>query len=577
MKKTKICCLNIQQEICGHLSKTFEVYNGSLGKIVDVKGQNHRYHDTCLLLNHDYPENVHEYDVFISDLSNFEIIKYKNEDHQRNDIVGDKAYYFISEAPATLFNPIPYSCGSLKEKICVNGKNNRPIINIIFQYKKQTIKYTIRDTAAYGHNDISYEETNYSHTEDFTGTNIYGKEVQICDNKVAKILFEGFTDELEYHQTFKHPTKWDDNAGESILDPNFLPLLKNKSGQIVSYMWISEYEIAIMLPQLKSKKQLLDKLFKEVLFQDFSEYFPEIETISWKNKIQYYLPKQQELENKKQDIIKKYNEDIANIEKAIEDNSKEHAFLHNILIGTGDVLVNSVIEYLKWLGFDNAIEKDKTATEGLFEEDIQIDLGEKGLLIIEVKGINGTSKDSECSQISKIRHRRCKERNSFDVCALYIVNNERNVEPQKRTIPPFNDNQIQDAINDDRGLMYTWQLFNLYFNIEKGFISKEEARNRFLQTGLVDFKPTLKELGEPYKFYQNHTVICVELKNNSIHVGDTLAYEKDGRYYPITIIEIQQDEKPINEVSDGKVGIKVNEKVHEIKTLYFVKRTESFC
>ena len=568
--------MNIEQDICEELSKNFDVYNGSLGDIVDVRKNNCQFSTTNLLLNYNFPKNIHEYEIFICDLSNNKTIDYKKENHQKESITDDTDYYFISHQPATIFNPIPYGCQLFRMITQKKGKTHLPI-NIIFQYKKQIINYTIRDIASHNSYFDRCTYTNYSFTEDFTSETIYGKEFQICDDKIAKILFEGFNNEIEYLQTFKHPTCWDDATEETIPDHNFKPLLKNKHGQIISYFWISKQEITFMLPQLKSKKALLNRLFKEVLFQYFSEYFPEIETISWKNKIQYYLPKQQELENKKQDIIKKYNEDIANIEKAIEDNSKEHAFLHNILIGTGDVLVNSVIEYLKWLGFDNAIEKDKTATEGLFEEDIQIDLGEKGLLIIEVKGINGTSKDSECSQISKIRHRRCKERNSFDVCALYIVNNERNVEPLKRTIPPFNDNQIQDAINDDRGLMYTWQLFNLYFNIEKGFISKEEARNRFLQTGLVDFKPTLKELGEPYKFYQNHTVICVELKNNSIHVGDTLAYEKDGRYYPITIIEIQQDEKPINEVSDGKVGIKVNEKVHEIKTLYFVKRTESFC
>ncbi len=572
MKRTKICCLNIKQEICDYLSKTFEVYNGCLGKIVDVNKQNHQQNYTYLLLNHDYPENIHEYDVFISDLSNFEIIEYKNEDHQLNNIVGNEAYYFVSEAPATHFNPIPFGCGLLKEKTCVDGKNNRPIINIIFQYKKQSINYKIRDTAGYRHNDTSYEGTNYSHTKDFTVDNKYGKEVKICDNKIAKIIFENFTDEIEYHQTFKHPTKWDDNAGESILDPNFLPLLKNKSGQIVSYMWISEYEIAIMLPQLKSKKQLLDILFREVLFQYFSEYFPEIETKTWTRNHQYYLPEQQRLEIEKQEITKKYQEEFDRIDKELEAAANKYKFLHDILIETGDKLVKSVITYLKWLGFDNAIEKDKTATEGLLEEDIQIDLGEKGLLIIEVKGINGTSKDSECSQISKIKYRRSRERKRFDVFALYIVNNERNIEPLKRTIPPFNDNQIQDAINDDRGLMYTWQLFNLYFNVKNGFITKEEARNRILQTGLVDFTPTLKELGKPYWFYQNHTIICVELQNNLIHVGDTLAYEKDGRYYLIKITEIQQDKKPINEASDGKVGIKVNEKVPEIKTLYFVKQ-----
>lgn len=573
MNKTKICCLSLDKSICDALSKTFEVYVGSLGKLVDVKDHNRQYGETHLLPNHDFPQNVHEYDIFISDLANYEIVKYKEDEHQKNNIVGETADYFISSPPSTIFNPIPFSCMILKDKT-ISSQGSRPIINVIFQFEKQEFNYTIHDIATYStQNDSHFKETNYSLTKDFTDETIYGNEILLCDPQIAYTLFEQFANEIKYHQTFEHPTIWDNNTHKSIPDDSFIPLLKNKHGQIISYIWISDKEVTFMLPQLESKKKLLDILFKEVLYKHYSEYFPEVETISWKNKAQYYLPNRQDLESRKHEIIKKYEEDIENIEKSIRENNQKYEFLHNILTETGDTLVKNVIEYLKWLGFDNAIEKDKSATDGLFEEDIQIDLGVKGLLIIEVKGLNGTSKDSECSQISKIRHRRCKERNRFDVYALYIVNNERNVEPLKRTIPPFNDNQIQDAINDDRGLMYTWQLFNLYVNIENGFISKEDARNCFIQTGLVGFTPTLKELGTPYKFYQNHTVICVELNNNTIHVGDTLAYEKVGRYYPITITEIQQDEKPIKEVSDGKVGIKVNEKVPEIQMLY-LKKTE---
>ena len=566
MNRTKICCLDIEQDIYEELSKKFDVYNGSLGKNVDVAQNNRAYSHTFLLPKYNFPPNIQEFEIFISDLANNKTIEYFENEHQKKKIVGHHDMCFFSQPPETLFNPIPYSCHVLKQILVKNRQ--RPIINILFQHNKTVIGYTMIDKA----NPYSKRENlsccNYSYTSDYTDEILYGKEVQLCDNKIAKIFFEGVTEEIEYYQTFIHPKIWDDESGEAIPDKNFIPLLKNKNGQVVSYMWISTYEIAFMLPQLKSKKALLDRLFKEVLFQYFSEYFPEIETVSWKNKPQYYLPKQEGLENKKKDIIKKYDEDIANIEKAIEDNKKTNAFLHNILTGTGDILVESIIEYLKWLGFEHTIEKDKTAANGLLEEDIQVDLEDKGLLIIEVKGINGTSKDSECSQISKIRHRRCKERNKFDVFALYIVNNERNVEPLKRTIPPFNDNQIQDAKNDDRGLMYTWQLFNLYFNVENDFISKEEARNRFLQIGLVDLTPTLKELGKPYKFCQDHTIICIELNNNTIHVGDTLAYEMNGRYYSITITEIQQDKKTIKEVSDGKVGIKVDEKVPEIKMLY---------
>ena len=572
MNVTKICCLNIEQDICEELSKEFDVYNGSLGTNVNVAQNNQDYLRTFLLPNFNFPPNIQEYEIFISDLANIKTIEYHEKEHQREKIVGCHDYCFFSQPPQTLYNPIPFSCNELGLLIrakCVQ----RPIINILFQHNKTVIEYTMIDKANPYSKRNRLPCCNYSYTKDYTDKVLYGKEVQICGNKIAKILFDGFTDEIEYHQTFKYPTKWDDSAGKSIFDQNFLPLLKNNNGQIVSYMWISESEIAFMLPQLKSKKELLDRLFKEVLFQNYSEYFPEIETKSWKCNCQYYLPEQQRLEEAKREATKKYQEEIERIDKELEAAANKYTFLHDILIETGDKLVKSIITYLKWLGFENAIEKDKTSTEGLFEEDIQIDLGEKGLLIIEVKGINGTSKDYECAQISKIRHRRCRERNRFDVFALYIVNNERNVEPLKRTIPPFNDNQIQDAINDDRGLIYTWQLFNLYFNIINGFISKEEVRNRILNIGLVDLTPNLKGLGKPYNYYHNNKVICVEINNYQIKVGDILAYEIDGKYQSIRIVEIQKDKTPVKEVSNGRVGINVDKSVPEIKMLYFVKHS----
>lgn len=74
-KKTKICCLNLDDGICDHFSKDFEIYNGSLGKVVDVADQNNKLNSTSLLLNYDFPDNVHEYKVFIIDLGNDDIIK----------------------------------------------------------------------------------------------------------------------------------------------------------------------------------------------------------------------------------------------------------------------------------------------------------------------------------------------------------------------------------------------------------------------------------------------------------------------------------------------------------------------
>lgn len=565
-QKTKICCLNLDEDIIDYFSKDFDVYDGSLGKMVDVTDHNKRLSRTNLLLNYNFPDNMHEFDVFVIDLGNIDTVKYKEEDHTKKRIVGNSNYYFVSSLPETLFNPIPIGCEILQERLKIKS---RPTLKIIFQNVKQNVSYTYKDVAQYD-NGETIEKTNYLLSPDITSNSLFGKEVRICDNNFAKTLFAKFENEIEYYQTFYYPQDRDLNTGELVPLNGFTPLLTNIHGEIVSYTWQSEREITFMLPQLESKIHLLDILFKEILYCYYSEFFPSIEECSWKNKSQYYLPGQLSLQEKKETIISKYEEDINKIDSEIVENKKNYKFLHDILTESGRALVNALITYLKWLGFEKVIDKDETAENDFFEEDIQVDLGEKGLLIIEVKGIHHTSKDSECAQISKIRYRRCEERGKFDVFGLYIVNNERSIEPLKRTIPPFNDNQIKDAKNDKRGLIYTWQLFNLYFNIENGFISKDEARERMLMTGLVDFSPKLIELGKPYAYYHNKTVVCVELYNVPLSNKDILAYEVNGQYRLLQIEEIEQNHSSISKVSNGKVGIKVDKPVPNINMLYLI-------
>lgn len=570
-EKVKICCLNLSKDIYKHLSSIFDAYDGSLGKIVNVASNNNCFNTTHLLLNYEFPQNVHEYELFISDLNNIQSVDYIPNEHKRETIIGDSAYYFVSHRPETIFNPIPYGCGLLRSLL---HKGSRPIINIIFHAKKLEIEYKTENTALCYDSKQTHTMSNYMlSAADFTAKTLYGKEVEICNNKIAKALFTQFEDKIEYYQTFKHPLIYDNEQRKYIPDKDFIPLLKNKHGHIISYIWCSDSETSFMLPQMKSKKQFLERLFNEVLYPSFSEYFPFIEKNSWKNQKQYFLPNQQLLQEEKEEIIRKYEKDSKEIEQKLIDNQAKYKFLYDILTETGNSLVQAIIKYFKWLGFENVLDKDETINNDLFEEDIQIDLGDKGLLIIEVKGLYGTSKDSECAQISKVRYRRSEERGRFDVHALYIVNNERGIEPLKRTIPPFNDVQIKDAVNDKRGLLYTWQLFNLYFHIEEGFITKQEVRKRLCNIGLIDLSPTLISLGRPYKYYKERTVACIELNNTPLSQEDFLAYEKDGRYHKLKIVRIEQDNEPIVKISNGKIGIEVTESVPNVENLYLLKKT----
>ena len=145
---------------------------------------------------------------------------------------------------------------------------------------------------------------------------------------------------------------------------------------------------------------------------------------------------------------------------------------------------------------------------------------------------------------------------------MYIVNNKKSNEPLHRITPPFNDTQISDALNQSRTMVYTPQLFSLYFDIENGYISREEARTCFMIPGLADFHRGMKSLGEPYHYYQGDTVICLEMCDDMISVGDKMYYEDNlNRLHSIIVEGIQQENKPLESVSKGKTAFKVNEKV----------------
>ena len=317
------------------------------------------------------------------------------------------------------------------------------------------------------------------------------------------------------------------------------------------------------MPQIENKVVLLERLFTNCLYRNFSELFPLQTKNTWQTKKEYELPEIVQLCQEKEEARQIYENTVEQKDKSIAEIRKKYNFLYEMLTESGEVLVKKVKQFLEWLGFENVVSMDETVKEGEdFQEDLQIHLAENELLIIEVKGLYGTSKDNECSQISKIELRRIHERKYSNVHSLYIVNNERGKEPLKRQMPPFTEPQIKDAKYAHRAMTYTYQLFNLYFEIETGIISKEEARKAFFQNGLVDFHTNFKSLGTPYDYFKNNNVACIELHDTILSVGDKVYFEDDRkRLNVVEIVNIQVDRQNTQTAKDGKVGIEFNLKI----------------
>lgn len=567
-ERPRICCIDIKTDIVQSLiEEGYNIFNATLGKQIKIPNKNK--HDKCnVILNYDFPDNIHEFDIFLIDLGNVNQINYIPEDHIRNNHTGKSADTLLCSYPETLFDPRPLSSSILNLRLAQIGERNHMILAFTagdYEVEYETVRITEEGTDRQGvENHGIYSFTDYIPLSESK----FGKEMSVCDVRDdLKNLLTKYINKSLYHQTFHHPIKRVDEKEEP--DEKYIPLVKNSSGDIVSIWEQRENSLNFYFPQINDKYNFLSEFLKNIAPDISPDLFPFSTTFTWKENIEYWLPNHKILIEEKEQIIKDYELRLFQQDKTINENKEKYAFLHEILTETGDVLVNATVEFLKWLGFCNAVNTDDLKLNGqVLEEDIQIEI-EKGLIIIECKGIGGTSTDADCSQISKIKHRRCEQRNKFDVFALYLVNHQRYLPPLQRNNPPFNKIQIQDAINDARGLLTTWQLFNLYFEIENGIISKEEARNSLFKFGLIEFKPSnIVFIDEPLKFYKNSKVCIINIHGIQLKLGDEILIEKNGQFKKAIIEGIQADSKPINECSDGEFGINLNIPVNKNSKLW---------
>jgi len=566
IQKTNICCLDLTQDCIDFLkSLDLNVYEGSLGSVFSIKWSKSDFGAKTVLVDVDYPDNLQEYHVFIHDMMNPHQREYINEEHQIKEIESGERRHLECHHPVNTYDLRPYGLVRLYNHL--RSLKNHRRIEIIFIGDEHCVEYysnaiSIHDPRSLG------QVSNIDGWNLITGAEKYGKRVKLSENGISKILFEGRLNKVKYYRVFSQPTVY---KGENLVpDEDYIPLLTNEEGEWVSYIcYPSDDYVKVILPQVEDKAALLKNLFENVLFKYFSDYFPDVEARNWIYKDTYKVSDELEIQRRIDAKHQEYEQVIAELEREAQSIQEKNLPLKQLLTESGSNLVKAVKFFLEWLGFENVTDKDDTLAEGdLKEEDLCFEFDGNHILM-EVKGINGTSTDSECSQVDKIVNRRMRELKTTDVHGVYVVNHQRNIEPLKRQAPPFNKNQIKDAENQSRTLVYTMQLFALHSDIENGYISKEQARRDLMQVGLAAFHNSLTSLGVPYKYYKENKVICLDLQDVQISVGDLLFYEDDlQRLVGLKIESLQSEKQDFQTFYKGKVGIKVDKKVPRDKEIF---------
>lgn len=565
--KTNVCCLDLTDECLDYLkSLDLNVYEGSLGSVFTVKWGHNRYRSAKpLLIDVNIPENLHEYHVILHDMDNPNVREYKTDEHLINHVESYEQRHLECRQPVNTLDLRPFGTKRLYDRFRENSRGRR--IEILFVGHENSVEYYSNIVDGTHPNNMG-TLSNIEGWNLVSGKEKSGKRVQLEDNNVSRNLFEGRINQVKYCRVFSLPTEM--NGEELVTDRRYMSLLCNEGDECVSYLFYYSHDyIQFVLPQVEDKAGVLKDLFENVLFRFFSDYFPDIEARSWIHSVAYQLPEELKIQQCIQNKREEYEREIAMMEDEARTISDKNHHLKQLLTESGRPLVEAVKSFLEWLGFENVIDKDDTLREGeLKEEDLCFEY-EGTHIYMEVKGINGTSTDAECSQVDKIVNRRMRELKTTDVHGVYVVNHQRNMEPLKRQMPPFNENQIKDAENQSRTLLYTTELFALHSDIENGYITKEQARKDLLHVGLAQFHTCLESLGTPYTYYKEDTVICIDLHNTQISVGDTLYY-KDSlqRLVGLNVEGLQQNKQSVDTVSNGKTGIKVDKKVPRNREIF---------
>ena len=348
---------------------------------------------------------------------------------------------------------------------------------------------------------------------------------------------------------------------EYVVDDEFLTLLENRFdesvGCLISINDSEKQGHILILPDMPRTPELILDLLNEVLPSLSPNLFPNVKG-KWIEEDEYEFKYIKDLKNQIEEIAIEAKTKIEKIEEDISSERREYGFLHGILTGTGDELVDDVQKCLKFIGFNNVVDADEFVKEGEDkEEDLQIFDNEVKLLV-EVKGPSTKTKNTYVNQISNYVSRRRKEWKTFDLDGVLIINHQRNIPPLKRdNTTVFTRNQINDAERDDICLITTWELFLLIRGLIKYNWNPKVIRDLFYQSGRISAIPSNYEpIGQIFTTIKDKGVIGIEINKGDLSKGQMIGYIISNEFFEENVESLQIDNKDIGNATVGdKVGI----------------------
>ncbi|PCR96200.1 hypothetical protein CP336_11560 [Pseudomonas fluorescens] len=326
----------------------------------------------------------------------------------------------------------------------------------------------------------------------------------------------------------------------------------NKYGSDVAL--ITEYGdgLIMIFPQLANKSMFIEELLHVALPEMSPSLFPEIEKGKWTHLPEYELLHIIELEARKSKVIAEAERELSKIELEIATHRSANGWLHDLITGTGDELVNAVKNALSELGFKRVIDVDEIRdAEGKSRrEDLRIE-DEEPTLIIDIKGVGGKSGDEDLMQANKHAMINMRELNKTSIQGLSIINQQRHLPPLQRDNKyPFRQEILDFAGETRLGLLTTFDLYRLVVNKQKNDWSSSWVKPLLYNHQRIAAIPThYRHLGTVSKVFTD--VFGMHILENGVDIGDYLAVEGDIYFEEIEIKSIQVNNIDVNSATAG--------------------------
>lgn len=355
-------------------------------------------------------------------------------------------------------------------------------------------------------------------------------------------------------------------------DDQWFPLATNKYGKVVAGVLLIEtkdlpedgpkFGFVLLLPQVEDVGACVTALLDNSLPDIVPRLFPESDRTTWLHADEYELPEVQRIHAEIASLREEAERQEGELQKAVELQRNEDGWMHTLITGTGEELVDAVSAALSDLGLLEVIKVDdeKEAKEtGRRREDIQV-WGESPVILVEVKGITNLPRENNALQVVKYLVPRMRSWDRRDIRGLSVINQQRGLPALDReNVNTFQQDVLDNAADQGFGLVTTIDLFRLVRNKRRWGWPDATVAPLLYSNGRIQPVPTHYELiGAVDGFFEKAGVVTITA-TAAFAIGEVLAYRLPIDYVQERVGSIRLDDADVQIVEPGqRVGLKTS-------------------